>query len=127
MEEFSEELFEAFSGSSSGTNVATGIHNNVSSGVRNVMSDSFGAYVDQEIETLSVPGCRVQICHPPRQKNMLSGGNSNFLDDPATPAMNFPFKLDPFQQQAINFVDGNHSVVVSAHTSAGPTRVHSAP
>ena len=39
------------------------------------------------------------------------------------PLREFPFKLDPFQQEAINCLEGNHSVLVSAHTSAGKTAV----
>ena len=39
------------------------------------------------------------------------------------PLRDFPFKLDPFQQEAINCLEGNHSVLVSAHTSAGKTAV----
>ena len=35
----------------------------------------------------------------------------------------FDFKLDPFQEQAILCIENNQSVMVSAHTSAGKTVV----
>lgn len=43
--------------------------------------------------------------------------------NPNPPITNFPFQLDPFQQEAIRCVEGNQSVVVCAHTSAGKTVV----
>ncbi|KAL2513862.1 RNA helicase [Forsythia ovata] len=39
------------------------------------------------------------------------------------PAKEFPFKLDPFQSEAIRCLDHGESVMVSAHTSAGKTVV----
>ena len=42
---------------------------------------------------------------------------------PASPAKVYPFKLDPFQQEAINYIDRDESVLVAAHTSAGKTAV----
>lgn len=41
----------------------------------------------------------------------------------STPAREYPFTLDPFQRLAINCVERNESVLVSAHTSAGKTVV----
>lgn len=35
------------------------------------------------------------------------------------PAKVYPFTLDPFQKQAIEYIERNESVLVSAHTSAG--------
>lgn len=35
------------------------------------------------------------------------------------PAKEYPFTLDPFQKQAIQYIERNESVLVSAHTSAG--------
>ena len=35
----------------------------------------------------------------------------------------YPFTLDAFQRQAIQCIENNHSVLVSAHTSAGKTVV----
>lgn len=39
------------------------------------------------------------------------------------PAKEYPFQLDPFQQAAVDFIEINESVLVSAHTSAGKTAV----
>jgi len=41
----------------------------------------------------------------------------------AKPAKEYPFVLDPFQQQAVDFIEDGESVLVSAHTSAGKTAV----
>jgi len=38
-----------------------------------------------------------------------------------TPAREYPFELDPFQQAAVNAIEREESVLVSAHTSAGKT------
>ncbi|CAH8618409.1 unnamed protein product [Heterobilharzia americana] len=45
------------------------------------------------------------------------------IRDSGSPAKNFPFTLDAFQQQAITCIDNNQSVLLSAHTSAGKTAV----
>ncbi|KAJ5673871.1 hypothetical protein N7462_009310 [Penicillium macrosclerotiorum] len=42
---------------------------------------------------------------------------------PADPAKVYPFTLDPFQQFAVNAIQREESVLVSAHTSAGKTVV----
>lgn len=39
------------------------------------------------------------------------------------PAKTYPFTLDPFQQQAVDYIEAGESVLVSAHTSAGKTAV----
>lgn len=39
------------------------------------------------------------------------------------PAKDYPFVLDAFQKEALNCIDNNQSVLVSAHTSAGKTVV----
>lgn len=41
----------------------------------------------------------------------------------AAPAKEYAFVLDPFQKEAINCIENNQSVLVSAHTSAGKTVV----
>ena len=40
-----------------------------------------------------------------------------------TPAKEYKFELDPFQRAAVNCLEKNQSVLVSAHTSAGKTAV----
>jgi ATP-dependent RNA helicase DOB1 len=39
------------------------------------------------------------------------------------PCKTYPFVLDPFQEQAVSFIDKDESVLVAAHTSAGKTAV----
>lgn len=39
------------------------------------------------------------------------------------PAKVYKFKLDNFQQEAVNYIDNHESVLVAAHTSAGKTAV----
>lgn len=39
------------------------------------------------------------------------------------PAKTYDFALDPFQKEAIQCLENNRSVLVSAHTSAGKTVV----
>ena len=39
------------------------------------------------------------------------------------PAKMYKFELDAFQQESVNCIDNNQSVLVSAHTSAGKTSV----
>ena len=42
---------------------------------------------------------------------------------PVPPAKEFPYKLDPFQLEAVNCLEKRESVLVAAHTSAGKTTV----
>ncbi|GAA0140495.1 DNA metabolism protein [Lithospermum erythrorhizon] len=49
--------------------------------------------------------------------------DSNVSRQDLKPAKEFPFKLDPFQAEAIQCLDTGESVMVSAHTSAGKTVV----
>ncbi|GMH83297.1 hypothetical protein TL16_g09550 [Triparma laevis f. inornata] len=42
---------------------------------------------------------------------------------PSEPAKTYPFTLDPFQREAISYIEKNESVLVAAHTSAGKTAV----
>ena len=53
-----------------------------------------------------------------------TGTNSNGNDGPiSSPAKTYPFKLDPFQEEAIGYIERGESVLVAAHTSAGKTAV----
>jgi ATP-dependent RNA helicase DOB1 len=39
------------------------------------------------------------------------------------PAKQYPFQLDQFQQEAVDYIERGESVLVAAHTSAGKTAV----
>ncbi|KAG2425704.1 hypothetical protein HXX76_013546 [Chlamydomonas incerta] len=63
--------------------------------------------------------CTHEVAWPPGQEGSL-------LPPPARegpPARVYPFKIDPFQQVAVNCLEAGHSVMVAAHTSAGKTVV----
>jgi ATP-dependent RNA helicase DOB1 len=51
------------------------------------------------------------------------GYNSSATTTPVEPAKTYSFELDPFQKQAIGYIDKEESVLVAAHTSAGKTAV----
>ena len=40
-----------------------------------------------------------------------------------TMAMTFPYQLDTFQQEAVDHIEQDHNVLVTAHTSAGKSTV----
>lgn len=54
-------------------------------------------------------------------QNQIENEDVNKKDLP--PAKTYPFELDPFQKQAIEYVEKGESVLVAAHTSAGKTVV----
>lgn len=56
-------------------------------------------------------------------KNLPEGHELPSVKAPSEPAKVYPFKLDPFQQQAVDYIDKDESVLVAAHTSAGKTAV----
>jgi ATP-dependent RNA helicase DOB1 len=56
-------------------------------------------------------------------KNLPPGHVPQKVDPPSEPAKTYKFVLDPFQKQAIGFIDREESVLVAAHTSAGKTAV----
>ena len=56
-------------------------------------------------------------------KNLPAGHTPEKVAVPKERAKQYPFPLDPFQQQAINYIDKEESVLVAAHTSAGKTAV----
>ena len=69
-----------------------------------------------KVHTLDTPeSCTHEVAIPPGQDFVP-------LKQPEREAAKtYPFKLDPFQQQAILCIENNQSVLVSAHTSAGKT------
>ncbi|KAK6163790.1 hypothetical protein DH2020_000654 [Rehmannia glutinosa] len=64
---------------------------------------------------------------PQKEIWALSGGSEEiaerFHDLVPDMALNFPFELDPFQKEAIFYLEKGDSVFVAAHTSAGKTVV----
>jgi ATP-dependent RNA helicase DOB1 len=56
-------------------------------------------------------------------KNLPPGHVLQKIDAPTEPAKTYKFTLDPFQSQAIGYIDREESVLVAAHTSAGKTAV----
>lgn len=52
-------------------------------------------------------------------KNLPAGQVLPKVDPPKEPAKKYPFQLDPFQQQAVNYIDKEESVLVAAHVSDG--------
>lgn len=56
-------------------------------------------------------------------KNLPEGMELPKPKPPDKPAKEYPFQLDPFQAQAIGYIDKEESVLVAAHTSAGKTAV----
>ncbi|KAL7557415.1 hypothetical protein ACA910_016631 [Epithemia clementina (nom. ined.)] len=63
---------------------------------------------------------RSYTAHP---KNLPAGHSLAKVEPPKERAKGYPFKLDPFQEQAIGYIDKDESVLVAAHTSAGKTAV----
>ena len=56
-------------------------------------------------------------------KNLPEGHELPKPKPPSEPAKTYPFPLDPFQAQAVEYIDKEESVLVAAHTSAGKTAV----
>ena len=50
-------------------------------------------------------------------------GDDDKMAEERPPAKTYPFELDPFQKQAVGYVEAGESVLVAAHTSAGKTAV----
>lgn len=50
-------------------------------------------------------------------KNLPVGHVLPKVDPPKEAAKTYPFPLDPFQQQAVNYIDKEESVLVAAHVS----------
>eukprot|EP00526_Cylindrotheca_closterium_P029124 CAMPEP_0113649258 /NCGR_PEP_ID=MMETSP0017_2-20120614/26169_1 /TAXON_ID=2856 /ORGANISM="Cylindrotheca closterium" /LENGTH=1088 /DNA_ID=CAMNT_0000561611 /DNA_START=16 /DNA_END=3282 /DNA_ORIENTATION=- /assembly_acc=CAM_ASM_000147 len=56
-------------------------------------------------------------------KNLPEGHELPKPKPSSEPAKTYPFPLDPFQAQAIEYIEKEESVLVAAHTSAGKTAV----
>eukprot|EP00980_Cylindrotheca_fusiformis_P031501 scaffold26468_cov162-Cylindrotheca_fusiformis.AAC.3 len=56
-------------------------------------------------------------------KNLPEGHELPKVKRSTEPAKVYPFPLDPFQAQAIEYIEKEESVLVAAHTSAGKTAV----
>jgi ATP-dependent RNA helicase DOB1 len=77
-------------------------------------------------EPASSTSCTHEIAFPPgtdvisfqleEEKMMTERGE-------VLPAKKYPFQLDKFQEESVNALERGHSVLVSAHTSAGKTAV----
>jgi ATP-dependent RNA helicase DOB1 len=80
------------------------------------------AVVDREIATGTShdKSVRSYSAYP---KNLPPGHIPAVVVPPSEPSKTYSFTLDPFQQQSINFIDKEESVLVAAHTSAGKTAV----
>ncbi|KXZ50647.1 hypothetical protein GPECTOR_15g331 [Gonium pectorale] len=63
--------------------------------------------------------CTHEVAWPPDQQ----GSTLPPPQREGPPARVYPFKIDPFQQVAVNCLEAGHSVMVAAHTSAGKTVV----
>jgi ATP-dependent RNA helicase DOB1 len=96
----------------------------------NDITNTDGAYL-AEVETINsatldreVISCLHELCLPP-----LPEGEQyppDFLKEPLyplQPARTYKFELDPFQKKSVACLEAGHSVLVSAHTSAGKTVV----
>jgi len=74
-----------------------------------------------ETYPVEMPGeiCTHECVRPARDAN----ASRQVSSVAAEPAKTYAYKLDPFQQQAVNCLERNESVLVAAHTSAGKTTV----
>lgn len=80
----------------------------------------FSEFQHQEFETLTTEGCLHEVCYPPFWKSKLG---ESLQESSKTPAKEYKFVLDAFQQRSVNCLEKGESVLVSAHTSAGKTVV----
>ena len=84
----------------------------------NPVITNFSPVLQSEIELETYPSARNCIHECVKPKTWQS------LDLPeGPPAREYPYVLDPFQQEAINCLERKESVLVAAHTSAGKTTV----
>lgn len=77
-----------------------------------------GAHPRNNIKTVdSVGNCSHEVVMPPHMEYVPLQPRTT------APAKMYEFQLDAFQREAITCIDNSHSVLVSAHTSAGKTVV----
>mmetsp|Transcript_37581 Transcript_37581/g.96143 ORF Transcript_37581/g.96143 Transcript_37581/m.96143 type:complete len:1017 (-) Transcript_37581:98-3148(-) len=83
-----------------------------------------GVVVPTNLVECNGKSCTHQVFHPP---DAYESGDEPSSAPPrplaGTPAREFPFQVDPFQQTAINALEAGHNVLVAAHTSAGKTAI----
>eukprot|EP00250_Pteridium_aquilinum_P006887 c16713_g1_i1 orf=90-3122(+) len=66
--------------------------------------------------------CLHEVSYPPGH-SPSSAPSERPTSSSSKPAKEYPFALDPFQQEAVRCLEAGESVLVSAHTSAGKTVV----
>jgi ATP-dependent RNA helicase DOB1 len=97
-----------------------------------VVTDDFEQEAEREVAATSgfakvEEGEKMKLVHQVRHQVALPKDypyipiSSHVPNDP--PARTYKFTLDPFQRVAVNSIERNESVLVSAHTSAGKTVV----
>lgn len=97
-----------------------------------VVTDDFEQEAEREVAATSgfakvEEGEKMKLVHQVRHQVALPKDypyipiSSHVPNDP--PARSYKFTLDPFQRVAVNSIERNESVLVSAHTSAGKTVV----
>ncbi|MES1918544.1 Exosome RNA helicase MTR4 [Bonamia ostreae] len=85
--------------------------------------ENFGTFTPQTIDRLQAENCLHDICYPPNCDLPNVREKLSTPLPPREPAKTYSFELDSFQKRAINCVERNHNVLISAHTSAGKTTV----
>ncbi|KAM0025894.1 putative RNA helicase [Helianthus debilis subsp. tardiflorus] len=95
--------------------------------------DSESSVIDQILSTSGSGGLTKESGDSGEEKSKeakvwaVTGGSDGIADhfDELVPdmALDFPFQLDAFQKEAINYLEKGESVFVAAHTSAGKTVV----
>lgn len=97
-----------------------------------VVADSFETEQEQEIAAAaglqgSQDAASIKVSHQVRHQVAIPPSYPyvplSEHKQPEEPAKKYSFKLDPFQQLAVNAIQREESVLVSAHTSAGKTVV----
>ncbi len=93
--------------------ISTNNNNNNSNNNRNSSDNNNN---NNKSEVIS---CLHELCLPPADEAQL--GEIEDPQYPLNPVRTWPFELDPFQKKSVACLESGHSVLVSAHTSAGKT------